>query len=689
MRNLIVRLERIIAHFLHYMRNLLVLLKEIIPRLLSARTKKILKTGMLAMTGAVLIPLALFFLLRNVVLNRMLDGKIATYLGHHQGAVVHIRTARFSGLDRIAFEKIRLQSADKTIAMALGSGSVRISFWDVLVARVRLEYLELNDLRFDLYPDSVPQPHPSRPAGEAPAVEAAAQPAPAYAARTASLLDVFFTRVPGTLKISNLTIHSELDHIQQTLQIPLLAIDGPDFATTFEINDLEKKRAYYFTGNIDRGKKQLVIHLLPLRRGEPAAIPFIDRQWGLRASFDSATIALKSGGRHHGELRLEGSLAVSGLTVHHPRIAAEDVNLQNASLDYVLNIGADYFELDRSTWVRFNKLAFHPYFKFKTRPSRQLSLALEKTRFKADDLFSSLPAGLFTRLAGIKTSGELAYELNFYVDFSHPEDLRLQADLEKTAFRIERFGRVNFTDVNEPFLYTAYEKDRALRSFTVGPENPDFRTLDQFPSFLKDAVMLSEDGAFFGHHGFLLGPIKESIVVNIREKRFVRGASTISMQLVKNLYLKKQKTIARKFEEMLITWLIEDKRLVSKERMYEIYLNIIEWGPGVYGAAEAARFYFDKDVAKLTLAEALFMASIVPRPKKFMYSFDQDQRLRPWLQAYYRDVSSKMLKREMISQQEYALLVPEVRLKGPARFLLKGNESMPDDPFWQADETAE
>ena len=407
----------------------------------------------------------------------------------------------------------------------------------------------------------------------------AAQPAPAYAARAAALLDVFFRRVPGTLKISNLTIHSELDHVSQTLHIPLLAIDGPVFATTFEINDFEKKRAYYFTGTIDRGEKELVIHLLPLRRGEPAAIPFIDQQWGLRASFDSATFAMKSNGRHHGELRLEGSLAVGGLTVHHPRIAAEDVNLQNAALDYVLNIGADYVELDRSTWVRFNKLTFHPYCKFITRPSRQLTLALEKTRFKADDLFSSLPAGLFTRLAGIKTSGELAYELNFIVDFSHPEELSLQADLEKTAFRIERFGRVNFTDVNEPFLYTAYEKDRALRSFAVGPENPDFRTLDQFPSFLKDAVMLSEDGAFFGHRGFLLGPIKESIAANIREKRFVRGASTISMQLVKNLYLKKQKTIARKFEEMLITWLIEDKRLISKERMYEIYLNIIEWGP--------------------------------------------------------------------------------------------------------------
>ena len=212
-----------------------------------------------------------------------------------------------------------------------------------------------------------------------------------------------------------------MDQIQQTFHIPLLAIDGPAFATTVEINDLEKKRAYYFTGNIDRGKKQLVIHLLPLRRGEAAALPFIDRQWGLRVSFDSLTIGLKSGGRRLGVLRLDGSLAVGGLTINHPRIAAEDVNLENAALDYVLNIGADYFELDRPTRVRFNKLSFHPYLKLKTRPTRQLTLKLDKTGFKADDLFSSLPAGLFTKLAGIQTSGELAYEFDFFIDFTRPE----------------------------------------------------------------------------------------------------------------------------------------------------------------------------------------------------------------------------------------------------------------------------
>ena len=90
----------------------------------------------------------------------------------------------------------------------------------------------------------------------------------------------------------------------------------------------------------------------------------------------------------------------------------------------------------------------------------------------------------------------------------------------------------------------------------------------------------------------MLEPFKDSIAANLKEKRFVRGASTISMQLVKNLYLKRQKTIARKLEEMIITWLIEENRLVAKERMYEIYLNIIEWGPLVYGAQRSGAFLF-------------------------------------------------------------------------------------------------
>jgi len=104
------------------------------------------------------------------------------------------------------------------------------------------------------------------------------------------------------------------------------------------------------------------------------------------------------------------------------------------------------------------------------------------------------------------------------------------------------------------------------------------------------------------------------MILNIKERRFARGGSTITMQLVKNVFLNRNKTIARKMEEILLVWLIENQQLCSKERMFEVYLNIIELGPHIYGANEAAHFYFNKDASKLTLPESIFIASIIPRP---------------------------------------------------------------------------
>jgi hypothetical protein len=665
------------------------LLKIFQKNITTAQTKKALKIAMLAFTGTVLILFALFFSLRNFILQSVLENKIQTYQNSHPGAVVSIGSAKFSGLARIDLENVQVRTAAADFAAVLGKCTIQVSLLKMLTGQVRLKRLALGDLHLDLSSEAAPGPFPTRPGGKDAPARIATNRAPDFGARAERLLDLYFTRIPDSLEIDRLTIHTSFGDIRQALFVPRLAIRGPAFATTLEIFNQGEKWACLLAGSIERGKRRLELRLLPQRGNGPASMPFVERQWGLKIDFASLAVVLHSRGRKGGVLRLDGSLAVSGLTLNHPRIAAEDVNLQNASVDYALRIGADFVELGQPTRAKFNKLSFAPYLKFKGGPAGQLTLKLEQTRFKADDFFSSLPAGLFTRLAGMQTSGELAYHFDFFIDFTRPETLTLEAGLEKLDFRIKRFGRIDFRAVNAPFLYTAYEKDQARRSFMVGPENPDFRSLDRMPPFLKNAVLISEDGAFFGHNGFLLEPFKESIAANLREKRFVRGASTISMQLVKNLYLKRQKTIARKLEEMLITWLIEENRLLTKERMFEIYLNIIEWGPLVYGAQEAARFYFDKDVADLTLAEAIFMASIIPRPKRFMVLFDQAQRLRPWLQAYYADVSAKMLQRGWISQQDFDTLAADIQLKGPARFLLKGYESMPDEALWQSEEIVE
>jgi membrane peptidoglycan carboxypeptidase len=147
------------------------------------------------------------------------------------------------------------------------------------------------------------------------------------------------------------------------------------------------------------------------------------------------------------------------------------------------------------------------------------------------------------------------------------------------------------------------------------------------------------------------------------------------------VFLSRNKTISRKLEEALIVWLIENNYLCGKERMYEVYLNIIEWGPSVYGVNEASAFYFNKRPAELDLAESIFLASIIPSPKGFKYSFEPSGYLKPRLYGYFRLVSGHMLKKQYITEEEYNNLFPNIELKGPARFYIIPSDYVPEDLF--------
>src|SRR5690606_25216548 len=138
--------------------------------------------------------------------------------------------------------------------------------------------------------------------------------------------------------------------------------------------------------------------------------------------------------------------------------------------------------------------------------------------------------------------------------------------------------------------------------------------------------------------------------LNYKTREFERGGSTISMQLVKNVFLDREKTVARKLEELMIVWLIEHERLVSKRRMFEVYLNVIEWGPDMYGIGKAARFYFSKPPSELSLAESIYLASIVPSPSKFASHWNGDGTIRSSRHWYYRLIRDIMLRRGMITE---------------------------------------
>lgn len=138
---------------------------------------------------------------------------------------------------------------------------------------------------------------------------------------------------------------------------------------------------------------------------------------------------------------------------------------------------------------------------------------------------------------------------------------------------------------------------------------------DQISNHLKRAVIAAEDAKFVDHEGFDWQGIQRAMVKNAKQGKIVAGGSTISQQLAKNLFLSGRRTPWRKGEEALITLMLE--RLMTKRRILEIYLNVIEWGNGVFGAEAASRHYFKLSAAQLGPAQASKLAAMVPNPRYY------------------------------------------------------------------------
>ncbi len=139
--------------------------------------------------------------------------------------------------------------------------------------------------------------------------------------------------------------------------------------------------------------------------------------------------------------------------------------------------------------------------------------------------------------------------------------------------------------------------------------------LEKISPLLQKAVVISEDDLFYQHNGVNFDLMTEAFKVNWQKKRYVRGASTITMQLARNAFLHKRKTMLRKIREIILARRLEKN--LSKKQILELYLNVIEWGANLYGVEAAARYYFQKPAAELDLAEATLLAGIIPNPKYF------------------------------------------------------------------------
>jgi monofunctional biosynthetic peptidoglycan transglycosylase len=196
-------------------------------------------------------------------------------------------------------------------------------------------------------------------------------------------------------------------------------------------------------------------------------------------------------------------------------------------------------------------------------------------------------------------------------------------------------------------------------SFTIDTNNkPQYKIVKSMPSawvkldnisyMAAHSILVSEDWGFYQHSGYDLNQIRKAFTDIITDKRY-RGASTITQQLVKNLFLSNEKSISRKLKEFLIAIKIEN--VLSKKEILEIYLNIIEYGEGLFGIKNASYFYFKKHPKDLTPKEGAFLAMLLPNPKKYSQSF-RDQHLTEFATKIIKSILDKMIQAKYISKED-------------------------------------
>lgn len=618
------------------------------------------------------------YFIRNKVLNQLLEARIDS-IENRTGISIHYGKANFYGFNGIEIHQLNINPPEGGTLLRVNRIRVRFNPIALLAMRLNFGYAEVVRPELTLWRqgtesnylflleqkvnDSTPENSDTANVN--------------YKSRIDQMFRLIFKHIPNTIQIKELMVIASINHHLVAIRMEELNIDDQKFESIALISEDSLNDKWKVGGIIQPATGAVGIRISRLG-SHLVQIPYIRYRWGLLLAFDSLNINFHYKNTGGEESQINGNIHTQGQIINHARISPDDVHLESGSADFSLNFRESDVEIDSSTRVTYNGQSFHFFARYDNLPEKRIQIHIHEPDFAAATFFESLPQGLFTDLAGIKVKGRLSFLLNFDLNPAQPDSLKFTSRLKSRDFSILNYGNTDFRLIDSNFQYSAYEKGLIIRSFEVGPGNPNFRRLDQIPKHLQYAIMTSEDGAFFHHNGFLPDAIRESIITNIKQKRFARGGSTISMQLVKNVFLTHNKNITRKIEEMLITWLIESQHLSSKERMLEVYLNIIETGPMIYGVNEATEFYFNKDVSKLTLAESIFIASIIPNPKWFRYSFDTNGNLRDHLKAYYELVSLKMLRKGWISQEEFDDLKPEVELKGPAKKMLAPADSIPE-----------
>ena len=601
----------------------------------------------------------MLFVFRETLLEKAI-AKIENKLATEYQTKLTIEKAQFDGLSEIELQKINLVPNQADTLLSVEKIKTKINLLKLIIGTVQLEGLEMNNGFVQLVKNKNGRNFDAfikRNKSDTSTSENRN-----YAKTTYRLLSKILDLVPTEMHLENLSFRMNDMGRKVTFDLKKLQLKDEVLATAITVSTTAFNQNWLIKGVANPRDKTADLKFF---NGDNSKIkvPYIDERFGFLSSFDSIHLNIAKIEMESGELHIDGFTSIVNLTVNHPKIATKDVVVKQARFDYQLLFGEHFMAIDSSSTLQMNNVKIHPFAEYNT------------------EFITSLPQGLFSHFEGMETVGNFDYKLDYKFVKNKPNQLVFESKLTKENLKIIKYGEANLSKLNSEFTYRAIDKGVLQRPIVVGSSNPNFTPLNQISPYLQKCVLTSEDPSFFSHRGFINDAFKQSILKNIRTKKFSRGASTISMQLVKNVFLTREKTLSRKLEEILLVYILENNRIASKERMLEVYFNVIEWGPNVYGIGEAANFYFNKTPATLTLKECLFLASIVPKPKKFMYEFDGEGFLKAIENKKQQFISNLMLRRGLITPDDTIGQKLPMSISGNARSFLKFKvqDSIPSD----------
>ena len=618
-----------------------------------------------------IVGIVLFFSFRESLLDEAIE-KVTVKLERDYDAKLTVKSASFEGLTGVNITEVTLvpNQADTLFSIRKLNTSVRffpLFLGDLQLGTLFIEngYVQLTkkgdrkNFSAFLKKDTIADNKDSKKRD--------------YADLAYKLITKGLNLIPTNMEIKNLTFKLDDNGKKAKINFQKLLLADKQLETSINVQTNTFTQRWKINGFADPRNKKADIAFTNQDTGS-IKVPYFDERFNLKSSFDSIRIKVDNISKSGDVLNIDGSSSIANLKINHSKIAQKDVIFKNAGFDYHFVLDENNIGIDSSSTVRLNKIKFHPYLNVNTEKDTIYSLKVAIPTMKAQNFIESLPQGLFTHFEGMKTEGEFDYRLDFEFNQNKPNALIFESKINKKNFKIITYGEADLNKINGPFTYRAIENDQLQRPIFVGESNPNYTPLNEISPYLRKSVLTTEDPSFFSHRGFINEAFKQSIIKNIKTKKFSRGGSTISMQLVKNVFLTREKTLSRKLEEILLVYILENNRIVSKERMLEVYFNIIEWGPNIYGIGEASQFYFQKHPSQLNLNECLFLASIVPRPKGFMWKFDNSGNLRNQGLVQQKYLTNLMLRRGLLSAEDTIQKSFPVHVTGRARSFLRITE---------------